>query len=759
MLKKPNKGWVVILAVLLVFSIGAADPWAEPLEKVYFGDLHVHTSYSVDAFIGGAAPGRYADEAGQYAMYCSKVDFYAVTDHAEMLTDTNYWEESVRSARHYSRLGEDNPDGNGDPSMVVFPGWEWTLSYVYGHKNVILKHDDPARLPPSPIRARPGVQGFPPRVQKIEITQSERGGLITPARTRAVLGGFIYGYRLGDDDTTMVAPESGDLFRLLRKHCVDTGTGCEVQVIPHGNAWGVAPPMITDWDAQLDPINHDPELQRIIETYSKHGNSEEYSYFPPNWRYYKNGREVPKKECFIEVEPGYINRVAQRGIGVDTPVDMLPECSRKCSEPNDSYVPCCWRAGEIVAERCADPDSEWCKKQIELARQNVMPFPKHVPPHQRRNLKPEHRLRPEKFDPLEWKDCGQCRDCWKPALNYRNNGSVQKALASAYFDENGEPLHYRFGFISSTDTHSAWPASVKEDKRQGELFAGVVSNVFKIVGRGISDYPGRERGANFFDPGGLAAILADSRTRDDLWENFVDRNVYSTSGARIEVWARAVIGGEVVKMGSETLSPGNPAFHLKVNGALKEDDTCPYNDEPLIQANFTREEFQRVCDNQCYRVTDERVPIDRIEVVKVLQPMTPEEAGMENMERSDDNPKGLIMDPYHVAEMDGTQVEWSWIDKEFRNEPKGRSVAYYFRIIQKPTPGYNCRPIALIQSGRSCDALKPANSYLSKTANPQDGSQPASLLEIEDDCYSNPDEPDSFCEERAWTSPFYVIRK
>ena len=68
-----------------------------PLRNAYFGDLHVHTRYSFDAFIFGtlATP----DDAYRYAkggsidhpsgypiqMQDGPLDFYAVTDHAMFL--------------------------------------------------------------------------------------------------------------------------------------------------------------------------------------------------------------------------------------------------------------------------------------------------------------------------------------------------------------------------------------------------------------------------------------------------------------------------------------------------------------------------------------------------------------------------------------------------------------------------------------------------------------------------------------------------
>lgn len=67
----------------------------KPLKEAYFGDLHVHTKYSFDAFIGGVSAGP--DEAYQFAKGSAidvldkqvkierPLDFAAVTDHAEYI--------------------------------------------------------------------------------------------------------------------------------------------------------------------------------------------------------------------------------------------------------------------------------------------------------------------------------------------------------------------------------------------------------------------------------------------------------------------------------------------------------------------------------------------------------------------------------------------------------------------------------------------------------------------------------------------------
>jgi len=85
-----------ILSVLLLVWLPAYAGAAEPVRNAYFGDLHVHTKYSFDAFIFGTradpddayrfAKGETLTHPAGIAMALrSPLDFLAVTDHATYL--------------------------------------------------------------------------------------------------------------------------------------------------------------------------------------------------------------------------------------------------------------------------------------------------------------------------------------------------------------------------------------------------------------------------------------------------------------------------------------------------------------------------------------------------------------------------------------------------------------------------------------------------------------------------------------------------
>jgi hypothetical protein len=135
--------------------------------------------------------------------------------------------------------------------------------------------------------------------------------------------------------------------------------GHDAQVIPHGTTWGLYTPPGSSMDKQLTGRQHDPERQRLIEIMSGHGNSEEYR----SWR---------------DLEPGR---------------DGAPVCPA----PSPDYLPCCWRAGEIMRERCGDLPERECEERVEEAKRLALLA----------NIAP-HRVFPD-TRAEDWLDCGVLR--------------------------------------------------------------------------------------------------------------------------------------------------------------------------------------------------------------------------------------------------------------------------------------------------------------------------------------------------------------
>jgi hypothetical protein len=100
--------WTFI--ALLFFAANASSE--SPLRSVYYGETHMHTAYSLDAFIGGtrqtpsdalrAAKGEAVIVNGQPHKLRRPLDFAAVTDHAEYIGEM------------YSTMNEDAPGHEQD---------------------------------------------------------------------------------------------------------------------------------------------------------------------------------------------------------------------------------------------------------------------------------------------------------------------------------------------------------------------------------------------------------------------------------------------------------------------------------------------------------------------------------------------------------------------------------------------------------------------------------------------------------------------
>ncbi len=686
-------------------ALGGVEREAGAEKQILFGDLHVHTTFSADAFMRslpllqgeGAHPPA---DACDFARFCSDLDFWSINDHAESISPT-HWRDTKEAIRQCNAVAGD-PE---NPDVVAFLGWEWTQvgttpATHYGHKNVIFRDTEEDKVPARPIAA----SGRTLALLRQQAPLGQRLGLIfldLPNRKRYLDFGE-YQADLRDvkecergvdtrklpDDCQESAETPQELFEKLGQW------GFDSLVIPHGTTWGLYTPPGSTLDKQLTATQHDPERQTLFEIFSGHGNSEEY------------------RENLEVVADDSGNLV--------------------CAEPTKDYLPCCWQAGELIRARCGEIPAAECEERVRVARAN------HVAAGAAGHLTvPGARAE-------EWKDCGQCRDCFLPAFASRPGNSAQYGLAISNFDTPGIQRRFRFGFIGSSDNHSARPGTgYKEyDRREMTETTGARDEAWakRMAGREIPRTPESvafdpsnvtvqpfqvvdfERQASFFMTGGLVAVHAEGRSRDDIWSSLKRREVYGTSGERILLWFDLLNGSDgPVAMGGETFLGTAPRFRVRAAGSFKQKPGCP----DYAHAALSKEKLEYVCRGECYNPTDERHRITRIEVVRIRP-----------QERPGEPVRPLIEDPWKRLDCepspDGCVVEFE--DADFA--AGGRDATYYVRAIQEPTPAVNA-------GGLRCRYDEAGNCIETDICH---GDYRTSF---DDDCLSP-------AEERAWSSPIYV---
>lgn len=680
-------------------------------KQVLFGDLHVHTTYSMDAFVW-AMPVFHGDgvhppaEACDYARFCSNLDFWATTEHSESLTP-RHWSDLKDMVRQCNKVAGDPQD----PDLVTFLGWEWTqmgdtAKDHYGHKNVILFDTADDKVPARPIAAG-GIAATAMKNKGRAYYKDLIGPYLDWGSRQAQ---FDQQYKVNELKSQKVC-ETGVPVRDLPKDCLEYAEtphelfaklddwGFDALVIPHGNTWGYYTPPGSSWDKQLTRKEHDPKRQTLIEVFSGHGNSEQFR----KWR----------------------------EVAYDAQGNMV------CPEPTKDYLPSCWRAGEIIRSRCGDAPADVCEARVKKAQLDYLAAGR------------AGQLVVPGVTPEDWLDAGQCRDCYMPSFNFRPRVSTQYAMALSNFEEKSEdgkgPLRFRFGFIASSDNHAAEPGTgFKQVGRHANTETGgqegLIRKAFldeaKRKGQGAESVPfdladGRfnflqiaesERQQSFFYTGGLVAVHSEGRSREAVWKALKNREVYATSGEHTLLWFDLLgKGGAVAPMGSQVEVAGAPRFRVRAIGDFEQLPGCPSHSVNAL----TPEKIERICRGECYNPSDQRKAIDRIEVIRILP-----------QEKPGEDVADLIQDPWKTfacsGDPAGCMVEFS-DDEPARSK---REAIYYVRAVGKPEPTINAGGLRCEYNERhECVAVKPCHGDL--------------RTPLEDDCKA-PAAP------RAWSSPIYV---
>ncbi len=292
-----------------------------------------------------------------------------------------------------------------------------------------------------------------------------------------------------------------------------------------------------------------------------------------------------------------------------------------------------------------------------------------------------------------------------------NTGFMRKVLADGMRLEKSLGINpYKYGIIASTDTHLGAPGAAEEGSFLGHGGAGMPAK--DEVPPGLPD-------KLEYNPGGLAVVWAPENSRDALFDAMRRKEVYGTSGPRIE--SRFFAGWDYSQ---DLCADPNLVSKAYAEGVPMGSDLTRIT-EGDIAPNFIV--FAR---QDAGTIDFPGTALQRIQIVKGWI----DEAG-EHRERVID----VAGDANNGASVDTRSCETQgagfanlctvWTDTEFN--PKEQAY-YYSRVVENPS----CR-----WSQRICNA------------HAVDCSNPSTIGEGLEGCCSDQHRP--VIQERAWSSPIW----
>jgi hypothetical protein len=503
-----------------------------PTRNAYFGDLHVHTANSFDAYLFGNhmnnpevaydfAQGRQIqlndNTAGQrFVQLRRPLDFAAVTDHSEYLGEVRICTDAEQGGLGYydplcAEFRVNRPQDN-----LAFLVW-----------GVPLTQDDPSRLPMCTY-ADCATAARSVWEETSRITDSRNQPCRFTAFNAYEYSPSTAGSRLHRNIvfrssavpevpvSYFEAPEPIELFNQLNAAC-DAEEGCEYLSIPHNSNLSHGRLLWADPERFSDP------------------------------QYVADLREIAQVNPVLEMMQIKGNSECKLGLGTT---------DEECEFEQLRDKPLCCDPANGITENCTE-------------KLPSLPFVDEVSCHE---VCPNDRPDYDTRSPDNSTGCVATHDFVRGA--FLKGMQAQQQLGF-------NPL--RFSLIASTDNHNAASGDVDEQGNPGAPYGWE-------GGHGGQDDDPEERLdvltniGRITNPGGLAGVWADQNTRESLYASLRRGEVFATSGTRMRVrlfagdypadlcalpdaQMKALAYQRGVPMGADarlTADGGAPAFALQV---------------------------------------------------------------------------------------------------------------------------------------------------------------------------------------------------